>query len=233
MVDKILKQLLDMGDPQIVKVWQRHGAGDNLYGVSLVKLKDFSKNFKKNTDLSIDLWKTGNLDARFLATMICEPRKLPKSVIYEWLENISYYFLCDVFVTNVASRSPFAVDFMRKWTFSENEYTKRAGYMLLSKLAGKDKAVSDAEFEAYLDIIRTNIHSEPNRARESMNLALIAIGKRNKPLNRYALITANNIGQVDIDHGETNCKTPFAPEILTDKKVLSKLDTFQEELVDF
>jgi hypothetical protein len=29
-----------------------------------------------------------------------------------------------------------------------------------------------------------------------------------------ALSVADTIGEVDIDHGETNCKTPFAPDYI-------------------
>lgn len=44
-----------------------------------------------------------------------------------------------------------------------------------------------------------------------MNSALIAIGIRNPKLERKALAAAKRIGKVEVDHGETSCKTPDAP----------------------
>ncbi len=229
MIKKILTDLQEMGDEHIVSIWKKHGASNEHYGASLAKVKNYSKNISKDNTTAENLWNTKVIDSMILATLICKPRYLAKQQINDWLNEIDFYLLVDIFVNNVASRSNYAVEFMRKWTASDNEFVVRAGYMLLGKLASKAKSISDDEFKVYLEIIRKNIHNTPNRAREAMNAAVIAIGKRNRMLNRFALIIANNIGVVDVDHGETNCKTPFAPEILSDKKITSKLyDEVQE-----
>jgi hypothetical protein len=55
--------------------------------------------------------------------------------------------------------------------------------------------------------IERETHGSPNRARESMNAALIAIGKRGGRLRREARRIAKVLGAVEIDHGETSCKT--------------------------
>jgi hypothetical protein len=43
-----------------------------------------------------------------------------------------------------------------------------------------------------------------------MNNALISIGIRNPKLRKQAIAAAKRIGKVDVDHGETSCKTPDA-----------------------
>ena len=43
-----------------------------------------------------------------------------------------------------------------------------------------------------------------------MNNALIAIGLRDERLATLARAAAARIGRVEVDHGETNCKTPDA-----------------------
>ena len=43
-----------------------------------------------------------------------------------------------------------------------------------------------------------------------MNTALIAIGMRSLKLEPKAISAARKIGRIDVDHGETNCKTPDA-----------------------
>jgi hypothetical protein len=74
----------------------------------------------------------------------------------------------------------------------------------------KDKTLPDDYFRPYLRIIETDIHNRKNRVRYSMNNALIAIGIRNETLQKEAVAVANKIGTVDVDHGETSCKTPDA-----------------------
>jgi hypothetical protein len=43
-----------------------------------------------------------------------------------------------------------------------------------------------------------------------MNNALIAIGGRNEALRKQATAAAKRVGKVDVDHGDTACKTPDA-----------------------
>ena len=45
--------------------------------------------------------------------------------------------------------------------------------------------------------------------REAMNTALMGIGKRNRKLNKAAILAAKAIGQVDIDYGDDNSCTPL------------------------
>lgn len=74
----------------------------------------------------------------------------------------------------------------------------------------KDKALPDDFFEPYLEIIARDIHTRQNRVRYSMNTALIGIGTRSDALEKKAIAIAEQIGPVDVDHGETGCKTPDA-----------------------
>ena len=98
---------------------------------------------------------------------------------------------------------------------SDNEWTGRAGWHLIALLALHDPSLPDAYFEPYLDFISREIHARKNRTREGMNNAMIAIGIRDEALQARAIETAQKVGKVHIDHGDTNCKTPDAiPYIL-------------------
>ena len=54
------------------------------------------------------------------------------------------------------------------------------------------------------------IHRSPNRARHAMNMALVSIGLYRPGLEKKAIAAARSIGKVEVDHGETSCKTPDA-----------------------
>jgi hypothetical protein len=96
------------------------------------------------------------------------------------------------------------------WVEADDEWTGRAGWRLLAHLAMTDQVLEDAFFQPYLDVIETDIHGRKNKVRDAMNSALIAIGIRNEALETRALSVAAAIGKVEVDHGETNCKTPDA-----------------------
>jgi hypothetical protein len=58
--------------------------------------------------------------------------------------------------------------------------------------------------------ITRDIHHVKNRTRHTMNSALIAIGGSMDELRDEAIAAAKTIGKVEVDHGETGCKTPDA-----------------------
>ncbi len=107
-------------------------------------------------------------------------------------------------------KTAFAKSKMEEWTRSADEWTGRAGWMLLAMIAMMPNELPDSYFENYLDIIEKTIHRTKNRSREAMNNALIAIGIRNTALEQKAMSVAAKIGKVAVDHGETSCKTPDA-----------------------
>lgn len=104
---------------------------------------------------------------------------------------------------------------MRAWMKSPDELTREMGYGILgARLKDDPEAISDAEAEQVLATIEKQIHRSPNGARYAMNGALISIGVFKPKLGRKAIEAARRIGKVEVDHGETNCKTPDAvPDI--------------------
>jgi hypothetical protein len=62
--------------------------------------------------------------------------------------------------------------------------------------------------------VEQTIDEAPNRVRYAMNSFIIAVGIYIKSLNALAKKTAEKIGVVTVDMGNTACKVPFAPEYI-------------------
>ena len=219
---EVMKKLKALGTEQNRKIYKRHGAGDKIFGVSFANLNNLKKQIKTDHDLAFKLWASGNTDAQNLATMIADPDKMNKSELDRWLKDIRWYMLIDVFVANLVSNTPHAKSRMEKWMKSKDEWIGRAGWQLLAQLAMKNNELPDSLFEECLKTIRKSIHGSKNRTKEAMNNALIAIGIRNGALERKALAVAADIGKVDVDHGETSCKTPDAASYIKKAKKRTK-----------
>lgn len=202
--------LKKLGTAQSVKIYKRHGAGDNLFGVSFADLNVLKKKIKIDHDLAAQLWKTGNTDAQSLATMIADPEEFTPSSADAWLRDISCYYLGGLFAGLIA-RSKIATSRVRKWTKSKKETVRQAGYDLICVLLRNDAdALPDDECRSFLATIRKEIHGSPNRARHAMNMALTAVGIYKPSLRAEAIAAARQIGKVEVDHGQTSCKTPDA-----------------------
>ena len=207
--NEVVARLKTAGTAQNRKVYRRHGVLGDKYGVSYAELGKFTKQIKTDHDLAVQLWDTGNHDARILATMIADPAEMKAALLDSWSRDLDSYPLTDAFVVLV-SKTDFAQKKMEKWAPAKSEWIAQAGWALLSHLAVKHTDLPDSFFLEHLETIEREIHSRKNRVRHSMNGALIAIGLRNPKLEQRALAAAAGIGKVEVDHGETNCKTPDA-----------------------
>jgi 3-methyladenine DNA glycosylase AlkD len=209
-VDQVMKKLARLGTAQNRKVYARHGAGPEMYGVSFKDLRPLGKQLHPDNKLANDLWKTKNHDARILATMVADPATVNEATLDRWVTQIKNYPLADEFAGTLVFKSPYARAKMEEWTDSDKEFVAQCGWVLLAKLAMEDKELDGDYFDGYLQEIESEIHDSPNRAKYSMNSALIAIGMRDPALQKVALEAAKRIGTVEVDHGETGCKTPDA-----------------------
>jgi 3-methyladenine DNA glycosylase AlkD len=206
---QVLDELKSLGTEQNCKIYKRHGVGDNVFGVSTAEQKKLHKKLKINHDVALELWATGNHDARILALMIADPKRADSSLLDSWMNDSSNYVVVDALCAYI-SKTAFVREKMEQWIQSDGEWIASAGWNLLGFLALNDLALADEFFEKYLSIIERDIHSSKNRVRYAMNNAVIQIGVRNAVLEQKAVTAAKRIGLVEVDHGETNCKTPDA-----------------------
>lgn len=206
---EVMAELKKLGTAQNVKIYKRHGAGENLFGVSFANLNKLQKKIKLDHRLALQLWESGNTDARTLAIMIADPKQMTSAQADKWIENLSFYMLVDL-LAGVISRTSFAKEKMEEWMKSPQEYVRQCGYSILGGLLKNGAGISETDCQSYLKTIEKEIHSSPNRARHSMNGAVIGMGVFKPALTTEALATAKKIGKVEVDHGETGCKTPDA-----------------------
>lgn len=202
----VLEELESLGTEQNRMIYRRHGVTTDLYGVSYAHLGRLKKRIKVDHDLAQALWNSGNHDAQVLATMIADPKRSGEEMLDGWAHDLTNPMIADA-LANLAAKTPHAQRLAERWIESDDEWVGRAGWHLLARLTSVTPALPDEYFEPYLTLIEREIHTQKNRVREAMNNALIAIGVRGGTLEQHALAVAATIGTVQIDHGETNCKT--------------------------
>lgn len=205
----VMHELEMLGSEQTRKTYRRHGATEPLFGVSFANLEKLKKKLKVDQDLAQKLWATGNQDARILAMMIADPQLCTAELVEGWAQDLANYMLTDALV-GLVGRTPFAQTKAEAWINSEEEWIGSAGWQLVGHLALHEENLPDAYFIDHLARLEREIHSRKNRVRYAMNNTLITIGVRNATLEPQATAAAQRIGKVEVDHGETNCKTPDA-----------------------
>jgi 3-methyladenine DNA glycosylase AlkD len=204
-----MRALEKAGSAQTRKTWLRHGAKEPMFGVSFAALKEMVKKIGVDHELALALWDTNNHDARVLAMKIADPAKMRPADLDAWAAG-SHIRMCGGYAAMLAAEGPHGADRAKAWAASSNPHLRAASWTLTGLLATLDESLPDQLFQDRIAEIEKTIHSASNVEREAMNMALITIGGRNAVLRKAATAAAKRIGKVEVDYGDTACKTPDA-----------------------
>jgi 3-methyladenine DNA glycosylase AlkD len=208
-VASVMRELEISGTEANRRAFRRHGMPEPIFGVSFALLGAMQRRIRRDHDLALALWATGNSDARNLATMIADPSRLGGDELDAWAADARWYGQADQ-LAGLAVRSPALGELRGRWLRSPHEWTARAGWCIVAHDALHSDGQPDAAFEGYVATIEKSIRSAPNRVRDAMLQALIAIGTRSDALADRCLAAARRIGPVAVDHGESGGRTPDA-----------------------
>ena len=218
----ILKQLESLGQASIKKVLLKHDIKEPLYGVKVEELKKIHKKIKEDHALSLELYATGIYDAMYLAGLIAAPAQMTTKELQHWAKQANAPALSEYTVAWVAAESKHGMEMAMKWIDAKEPSIASSGWATLSSVVAitDDSELDLTLLKKLLDRVAKTIHESPNRVKLAMNGFVIAAGSFVKELNTYAKQTAQKVGKVTADIGDTACKIPAALEYIA--KVESK-----------
>ena len=193
-----IKRLRDLSDPEAVKGMARFGiTPDKAFGVSIPELRKLAKEIGADHRLALRLWVAGYRETRILASMIEDPALVAEEQAESWVHDFTYWEICDQCCMNLLEDTGFAHRKCVEWAARPEEFVKRAGFVLMARLAVSDKKADDDEFLKFLPLIKREASDERNFVKKAVNWALRQIGKRSLKLNRSAIRTAREIQAID------------------------------------
>ena len=212
--EEIIEELRANGSQSIKNVLVKHGAKEPFFGVKIEYLKKIQKRVKMDYRLSLDLYATGNSDAKYLAGLIADDAKMTREELNLWASQANWSLLSENAVPWVAAGNPFGEELALAWIESEIETTACAGWCTLSSIVAlkPDSELDLHKYSCLLKRVETEIHQAPNRVRYCMNGFVISVGSYVIPLTETAEATARAIGKVSVSMGETACRVSDAVE---------------------
>lgn len=169
-------------------------------GVRIPVLRAIAKGHSKDADrhtLALELWKTNIHEARILAGMVADPKKVTEKLMDSWVKGFNSWDLCDQCCMNLFDKTEFAEKKIFEWVKDEREFVRRAGFALIACTAWHRKDWPDTKCEQFFPLIEKYSYDERNFVRKAINWALRQIGKKNKNLNKKALEYARRILKQD------------------------------------
>lgn len=164
-------------------------------GLSVPAMRRVAKVLGRDHALALALWDTGIPDARIVAGMVADPRRLTSRQMDLWVKGLHSWDVCDQVCGSAFLESPWAWKKVAAWSGRRDEFVRRAAFALLATLAVHDHESVDERFVRALALVEAAADDDRNFVRKAVNWALRNIGKRNAALNAAAIEAAQRIGQ--------------------------------------
>ncbi|MDA7881898.1 DNA alkylation repair protein [Akkermansiaceae bacterium] len=207
---KIMAELKKLGNEQTKKTLMRHGAVEPFFGVKIGDTKPLQKKYKGNHAQALELYATGNSDAMYLAGLIADEKAVTKAELNRWVNEAPWALIANSTVAALAAESPHAMAVASKWVDSKKELIASAGWTTLAHYVSvtDDTEIDGSVLEDYLKRATSEIHDQVDLVKAAMNAYLISLGSYYGKLTKKVKAAAKKIGKVEVDHGNTACKTP-------------------------
>lgn len=195
---QIIKEMKSYYSPRNLAGMARYGINvKQAYGVPTPVLWGLAKQIHGDHALAERLWATGIHDAKILAAFADDPAQVTEEQMERWARDFDSWDVVDQCCNRLFRQTSCSHRKAVEWTRREEEYVKRAGFVLIACLAAHDRAAKDAVFVRYLGLIRKGALDERNFVKKAVNWALRQIGKRNLSLRKKSMQAAAEIQLMD------------------------------------
>ena len=208
-VKETLAQLKALGDERVRAQNKKRGAGDNQFGVKLGDLRKLAAKIKTNHALALDLWKTENIDAQFLAILLMDPEKLSANELDQLVRSVRFAWVADWFSSYVIKQHSDKETLRQKWMKDDDPWAARAGWALTSERIGKKPEGLD--LPALLDRIESEMGDAAPEEQWTMNSCLAGIGIHAPKHRKRAIAIGETLGIYRDYPVSKGCTSPFAP----------------------
>ncbi len=197
-IQNILSKLKDLADPKAAEGMARYGIlSKKVYGVSIPELRKMAKEIGKDQKLSLELWKQNSRETRILAALVGDPNKVREKQMDLWVQDFDSWEVCDQAIMNLFEKTTYAYKKAFDWYKRDEEFVRRAGFVLMARLAVSDKNAGDELFTQFFRPIKEKSLDERIYVKKAVNWALRQIGKRNLYLNAEAVKLGEDIALLD------------------------------------
>ena len=195
-VDEIIDLIRPMGDPRVVEKMAYFGIknGEAL-GIKIPVLKGFVKEngLQGMHELATQLFEEPYHEAKLLAIFMADPKQVDEALMDQWVDTFYSWDLVDAACAQLFVKTAFARKKLWEWVDREEEYVKRAGFVMMVAIAIHDKKATNEEFYTFFPILEREAWDDRNFVKKAINWALRQIGKRNMALNQRAVVCGEKI----------------------------------------
>jgi len=205
----VMKQLESLGNEKMRAHNKKYGAGENQFGVPMGDIRKLAKKIKANHGLALELWKTGNVDAQFLATLLIKPKDLSANEIDKIVQSVTFVHVADWLNSYVVKQHPDKESLRQGWMTTDDQMAARAGWSLTAERV--EKRPEGLDLVALLERVESEMAKAAPEVQWTMNGTLAQIGIHCPKHRQRAIAIGEKLGVYRDFPCSKGCTSPFAP----------------------
>lgn len=208
-LEEALRQLESLGDEKMRAYNSKSGAGDKQFGVKHGDIRVLAKKIKADHKLAMSLWKTGNIDAQYLAILLIKPKDLSAKEVDRLVRSGTFHWVADWLTNYVVKQHPDKEALRQDWMATDDRWAARAGWSLTAERVVKSP--DGLDLPALLDRIESEMGNADPVVQWTMNSTLAEIGIHAPRLRKRAIAIGEKLGIYRDYPVSKGCTSPFAP----------------------
>jgi len=163
------------------------------FGVRVPALRRLARRIGRDPVLADRLWSAGFRETRILAGLVADATRVTPRQMDDWALDFSDWELCDQTCMNLFAHAEPAWAKALAWGTRPEEFVKRAGFVLMARLAVGRPRPDDQRLLLFLATIEEHASDPRPYVHKAVSWALRQIGKRSAALWGPALATARRL----------------------------------------
>jgi 3-methyladenine DNA glycosylase AlkD len=211
--DEALARLEALGSERMRAQNTKRGVTGAQFGVMMGDIRKLAGEIKSDHALALELWDTGNLEARLLGVLVMKPKQLSAEELDGLVRSNREIPVSDWLNSYVVKAHPEKEMLRQRWMQDADPMAARAGWSLTAERVARKPANDSGglELAALLDRIEAELTAAAPEPKWTMNNTLAAIGIHHPAHRARALAIGENLGVYRDFPTPPGCTSPFAP----------------------
>ena len=208
-LDQAMLELKAFSNEKVLQMNKKNGAHDNQFGVKLGDIRTVANKIKIDHALGLELWATGNIEARLLSTLIMKPKAFSLAELDSMVRSIGFTYESEWLYSYIIKQHPDKDKLREPWMTSTDPMSQRLGWSLTSGRVAREPEGID--IKALLDRIEKEMPTADPLIQWTMNSTLANIGIYHPEYRERALAIGEKLGIYRDYPVSKGCTSPFAP----------------------
>lgn len=130
------------------------------WGVSLPHLQEVAREYGKDRDLAIALWKEDIRECKILATLIMPANEMSRELVDVWMEQLHGQEMAEMLSFHLLQHLDFAPALAYEWMASDKDLYQLTAYHLLSRLFLLGQEPNERGINEFLDQAAVALQSD-------------------------------------------------------------------------